>query len=665
MQQVTSCCTLTFRKVRYPNREAEGEYMTRPIEIAVIVAGIDEEYQNSIIEGIISCAKENNVNISCFAAFGGVISNRKFDLGEYNIYNLINYNKLDGVILLTNTISDPVEKEKIIHRVKASKLPAVVLDDDDDPEFYNIKIDNISAMRGIVSHIIEKHGAEKINYISGPMTNPEAEDRYNAFINEMTEHDLTVDIRRVFFGEFRSVDGRRAVESFLSFDMPKPDAIICANDAMALATIDELSKYGYKVPDDIIVTGFDNTFNARHHYPALTTVDRPLDAAGYKACEVLLKVINGDSVDKTCSLSAEPVFSGSCGCRTDADEDIISYKKEVFRLISDCRTDISILNRLTTDLAENEDMDTNINDIAKYISELKFERFCVCLCSNWDEAFRDGWKMNSSIREQVEGYTEEMIAPLIFDNGKRLSVDKYKSSEMYPYRDGNGGNVRYFLPLHFREVCLGYYIITNSTFPIKSMVCHSIMLNISQSIENIRKLLNLNSMIRELDKLYVNDPLCNIFNRNGFIRAADNIFSRCKIHSEKLLISFIDMDGLKIINDNYGHKEGDFALQKLASIISSCCNEDRICARFGGDEFIILGSNASQDDIAKLENEFKEKIDSVNKVINKPYELSASIGTIVSEVTPNLLLFTLITQADEIMYERKKKKATSRYLRHE
>ena len=189
--------------------------MNRPIELALIVAGIDEEYQNSIIEGIASCAKEKNVNISCFAAFGGVISNSKYDLGEYNIYKLVNYDKLDGVILLTNTISDPVEKENIIKRVKASKLPTVVLDDANYPEMHNIKIDNSTAMKAIVHHVIEKHGAKKVNYVSGPLANPEAEDRYNAFITVMAEHRLPVDIRRVYFGEFRSVDGKRAVESFM------------------------------------------------------------------------------------------------------------------------------------------------------------------------------------------------------------------------------------------------------------------------------------------------------------------------------------------------------------------------------------------------------------------------------------------------------------------
>ncbi len=639
--------------------------MSRPTEIAVIVAGIDEEYQNAILEGIFSFAKKNNINISCFAPIGGVISISKYDIGEYNIFSLINYDLFDGVILLTNTISDPAEKERIISKVKTSKLPAVVFDCDDYPEFYNIKIDNTSAMRQIVEHVIKVHGARTVNYISGPLTNPEAEDRYNAYISVMAENGIPVDTRRVFFGEFRAQDGRKAVRTFQKCSLPMPDAIISANDNMALAAIEELRNIGYNVPEDLIVTGFDNTFNARHHSPSLTTVDRPLEEEGFKACQVILDMIEGRTNDHEINLMATPVFAGSCGCRSRYDEDVDTYKQNVFKRLTDCHNDIAILNRLTTDLADNDTLEDVINDIGSYIHELHLERFCLCLCSNWDESFREGWKLNKNHKPQTRGYTQKMRAPLIIDHDKQFSVESFNSSDMYPYRDGKGGNVSLFLPLHFREVCLGYYIISNSEFPLKSMLCHSIMLNISYSIENIRKLLNLNSMIHELDKLYVNDPLCNIFNRNGFIRAADTIFNRCKKSGEKMLISFIDMDGLKLINDNFGHKEGDFALQRLASVISNCCDRNYICARFGGDEFIILGSGAHEGDIEALEANFKIQLENINSIINKPYEISASIGSIMSEVTDDLLLFTLITQADEIMYEKKKKKATSRYLRRE
>jgi diguanylate cyclase (GGDEF)-like protein len=233
---------------------------------------------------------------------------------------------------------------------------------------------------------------------------------------------------------------------------------------------------------------------------------------------------------------------------------------------------------------------------------------------------------------------------------------------MNPIPHDEPGSISFFLPLHFRERCLGYFVATNGDFPTKSMLCHSVLMLISYSLENVRKLINLNSAIRELDRLYVIDPLCGIYNRNGFIRAADAKFRECRRNGQTILISFIDMDGLKHINDDFGHNEGDLALQQLASVLVDCCREGWICTRFGGDEFIILGPGGTEKDARELDETFKQRLAQANKLLGKPYEISASIGTISQRITDSETMFNLITKADELMYEQKKRNP-SRYIR--
>lgn len=633
------------------------------LNIAVIVAGIDEEYQNNIISGINSYATENNINVAYFAAFGGVLANKRYDTGEYNIYNLVNYSKFDGVILMTNTICAPSEKEKIISKVKEAAIPAVVFDCDEFPEFYNISINNSKAMRDIVRHVIDCHDAKIINFISGPLSNPEAQDRYHAFVEVMEEKALDIEKSRVFFGEFRGIDGKKAVDTFVSSGQKLPDAIICANDTMALSAINALEKYGLKVPQDIIVTGFDNTYNAQHFCPALTTVNRPLFDAGYKACEIINKLLNNQEQEKLTVLEASAEFSESCGCRSNSADDFRIYKKSTYRLIENCRSNISLLNRMTSALAETETAEESVNVIAQFIDEIECEKCSLCLCSEWQGAFNDN--ISSAVNDDclIQGYTSAMSAPLIWSKGERRSVEGFSSADMFPEPLEGGGNINYFLPLHFRERCLGYYVITNGDFPINSMLCHSLMMNISNSIENIRKLLHLNNAISELDKLYAIDPLCNIYNRNGFIRVTDKIFKECAVKHKKVMIAFLDMDGLKMINDNYGHNEGDFALQKLADIVRECCTNKLICARFGGDEFIIFGADVNEEEVQLFEDKFISKLNEINNILSKPYPISASMGTYLTEVSPNTPLFQIITKADEKMYEQKKRKSTSRYLR--
>lgn len=629
--------------------------MAKIYELALIVAGIDEEYQNGIIEGIIACAKDRNANISCFSAFGGVISGKGYDLGEYNIYNLPNYDRFDGVLLMINTISDPEHKKKIVERVRASGLPAVVFDCNDYPDFFNITIDNITAMEELVRHIICEHGARRIEYISGPASNPEANDRYAALMRVCAEQGVTIPPECVHHGEFRSIDGRKAAEEMLRSGRKLPDALICANDAMALTAIAEFTKHGVRIPEDMIVTGFDNTYNARHHYPSLTTVGRPLNQAGYAACETLLGFIEGDDCEKIQRLGAAPIFAESCGCSNVFSEDVAAYKKSTYRLIDSCRDDINLLNRLSSELAEAETETESMSIIANYLGDMECERCCICMCEGWDSTWSDGEQL-------VTGYSAKMHAPLIWDKGAVRYFGSFDTSQMNPIPNETGGNISYFLPLHFREHCLGYFVATNGNFPIKSMLCHSILMNISNSLENIRKLINLNSAIRELDRLYVIDPLCGIYNRNGFIRAADAKFRECRKMGEMILVSFIDMDGLKVINDEYGHNEGDFALQRLASTIVECCRDGWISARFGGDEFIIMGICSEEKAREEINELFVKRLAQTNKLMNKPYEISASIGTIVSEIKEDDTMFSLISQADEIMYEQKKRKH-SKYIR--
>jgi diguanylate cyclase (GGDEF)-like protein len=185
-------------------------------------------------------------------------------------------------------------------------------------------------------------------------------------------------------------------------------------------------------------------------------------------------------------------------------------------------------------------------------------------------------------------------------------------------------------------------------------------MNISNSLENIRKLFHLNAAMEELNRLYVIDPLCNVYNRNGFINIVDSIYKECQDNQKPVMLSFIDMDGLKFINDNYGHNEGDFAIQRLASVIQECCGRRSVCARFGGDEFVIFESGVTPASADALQRRFDNRIKNMNTLIRKPYTLSASIGSIITVPAENTTLFSLIQEADDRMYEIKKEHKLAR-----
>ena len=169
------------------------------LNIVVLTAGIDEEYQQNIIRGINEYAVEKNINIFYFTAYGGVLGNSNYDKGEYNIFNLVNYRKFDGIIFMDNTIGALDVRKKVSEQIKNSGIPAVVFDSEINPLFYNIKVDNFRAMEDIVNHVIKEHHARRINYVSGPMENPESRQRYEAYKSVLAENGIDFEKERVYF----------------------------------------------------------------------------------------------------------------------------------------------------------------------------------------------------------------------------------------------------------------------------------------------------------------------------------------------------------------------------------------------------------------------------------------------------------------------------------
>lgn len=633
------------------------------INIAVIISGIDEEYQSTILKGIQKCGAELNVNISHFIAFGGVLHNQRYDTGEFNIYNLINYSRFDGVILLTNTISSPEITETIREKVKNAGIPAVSIDADLDETFYHIGIDNEKAMEDIVRHIIEHHGLKNINYISGPVTNPEGALRLKAYKNILAEHSIPFDERRVYYGFFRAVDGRDAVLNFINSDLPFPEAIICANDAMAIAATTALNSLNKKVPEDVVVTGFDNVYNARNYYPEITSVSRPLFESGYKACLKIFNHIMGVSQARSEILPTKPVFAQSCGCHNDMYEDVGRFKQENYYVMDNYSRHISLINRMSCTLTETETIEENIESMKEFVKELECEKFFLCMCENWtgiesDKNVNYVDTSNMFDRENyiIEGYTEKVSVPLVYCNGIFGSIEGFDSSLMLPdlYADTNKSKIYYFVPIHFRERAMGYCVICNSKFPLESALFHSWTMNISNSLENIRKLMCLEKVLGEIDKLYVIDPLSFIYNRNGFNRNTDELFNKCIKEQKCVMVMFADMDRMKLINDTFGHKEGDNAIRSMADAISKACDNGEICARFGGDEFIIFAANYNDLDAEILRDKITANIENYNRLSDKPYSIRASIGWHITVPEKDTKLNALITIADQKMYNVKK-----------
>jgi len=178
----------------------------------------------------------------------------------------------------------------------------------------SILIDNRTAFRALLDHLSAVHGYESFVFIGGSRTNVEARERRETFESFLRDHGLPVDPMRILTGDFSSESGYRALEQCFGHHRPDCDAIVCANDNMALGAYRYLEELGLRAGRDVAVTGFDDMPRARFETPPLTTVRQDVYLQAFRAGAYALDLLAGKPVPPETRLPAEPVVRASCGC---------------------------------------------------------------------------------------------------------------------------------------------------------------------------------------------------------------------------------------------------------------------------------------------------------------------------------------------------------------
>ncbi|MBQ8181426.1 MAG: GGDEF domain-containing protein [Ruminococcus sp.] len=639
-------------------------------KIALIIEEINQSYQSAILDGIAASVNEFSFEVSAFVSFSGAMINPKHDFGELNIFSLPDFKNFDGAILLTNTITHQPVIADILSRIKEAQIPTVMIDNDIEG-LYHIGIDNKTAMRKIAEHLISVHKFTRFGYISGPVNNPESADRLSAFLEVLEENNISIDNDRIYYGDFRAHSGKAAVEEFLSQEIDMPEAIICANDVMASSAISRLISKGYSVPGDIAVTGFDNTYNINNYQIELTSVDRPLELSGRLACKALYNHFINHPQDRSTVLSMSARFAESCGCSgknvmTIGDVKELNYRN--YRRFENALDFVSTLNRLSSGLLGCNDFDEYVVKLKEFITELGIEEFYFCLCDNWNSHSSNKSVIDEKNEKIPKNYTNKLLVPIAYKSGKFYDVDMISKNDLIPAvgekNNSAKGRLYYIIPLHFGERCLGYMVISNSKMSLHNSMFETLCITISNSLENIRKLSVLEYAVDRLGKLYAQDTFSGIYNRNGFVSATSHIYKDCVKKRRNIMLMFIDLDGLKKINDTYGHSVGDTAICNIADALTKSCVSGEIYCRFGGDEFIVFAADYTEADAKKLTADIEMNIKKINDSNENPFVLSASTGYIIDIPEEGEDIFRFVTAADNIMYTQKRKKKLSLHLKN-
>jgi LacI family transcriptional regulator len=199
----------------------------------------------------------------------------------------------------------------------AARVPVVLIAGSPGPAQADVvAADNRAGVGDLVAHLVEGHGLTRLWYVDGPREAPDARERRVAFDEALARYP-GARLAGCSEGRFAALSGQAAVREMLAAARPGelPDALVCANDQMAIGAIRELRSAGVRVPADIVVTGFDDVYLGALLTPPLTTVHQPMRQLGERACSLLLdRIAEPGRPRRIERLPTRLVIRESCGC---------------------------------------------------------------------------------------------------------------------------------------------------------------------------------------------------------------------------------------------------------------------------------------------------------------------------------------------------------------
>lgn len=626
-------------------------YGNKHKSIGVFLERAGSEFQNRLCQGVIAKAEELDYNVAVFSSYGNYGQNDRYFVGDQYLWDLPPYEELDGIILALDTMEDKNSRENLLKRVRArSRCPIVSIRELVEGA-NNLLVDNTTCMNGIIDHFVKDHGLKRLCFMTGPEDHWDARERLNCFKRKMAEYELPLTEHQIFWGDFWKNKGKEACDWFLS-GTEMPEAILCANDYMALAVTSELIGRGYHVPEDICVSGYDGMIETLSFTPSVTTVTVPFYDMGKQAVELIHK-------KQGCPEKAENVYFDalvqkreSCGCMRSGGRETMALRQRLYEGNNVDQNREMQFHFMSIHLGECHTIEEVADRITYYAYNIEgFRDYCVCLCDHLLE------------REDFSGYSDQMELRIAVRDRESLGPVQisFDRKELLPdLMTSDKAQVWYFTPLHFQNFCFGYEALrfydkecTGNLYLYWSII-------VGNQIQDILTHQKMQKLIGQLEEMYDRDALTGMYNRRGFENYGNPMFDQAKDHEDMIFLAIIDMDGMKQINDSYGHIEGDFALCKLRDAIGHACPAGVIQARTGGDEFEIIARGITESEGLSYLEKLEQFLQEFNASGAKEYDIHASCGYACRIPASDDSMEQFIKESDEIMYQNKLANKTRR-----
>ena len=643
--------------------------------IAVIVYNCSTEYNSTVVQGITSYFKDKpDAHCIVSTVYIPDPKSSEFDYQYWTSVKVLSSEYIDAVIVVTNSFTDYLSTETLTKKLSlfANKPVISVSVPLELPKNYYTHTSCEQSYFQAVEHLVKKHNRKKIAFFSAELNGSyEGVERFEAYKHALEKNNLEFDPSLVYPGDFTPGTARETLlNKYKSRDEVPFDAILCVNDYTAGGVLLFCRERQIDCPKEISVIGFDDSNFALITFPTMSSINQTIPESGRKAAEIAYRVVNGEQTEKETVIESYPVYRQSCGCVSTATDSTAYYdqqgnyfeidkniREQTFKLASERLDFITDVNKLLNLMNTRISFENFFATIGSSMEVAKISEMFVVFYDTPIKIFgSEAFEVPSTAKLKIHANTKDKANNIIYSNDG-ISFIPSKSLLPEKYNDIEAG--KYFLlPLYLHETNYGYIFcrVDNDDDNINS-VNLKILTNViihaydyTNEQEQRKVLINRNQNLNLQSKM---DELTNVLNRRGFFDYGQQLLKISIDANQSGVIFFCDLDGLKKINDTYGHDMGDLSIQTEAKVLTNAFRDSDLVGRLSGDEFAVIAPGLAMDNIPIIRNRVLKLNEEYSKQSGLPFTLSISMGPV--EFTPeNFDLHKLLIEADKKLYEEKK-----------
>lgn len=588
--------------------------------ICVISAQVDENTQNRFMQGLMKRAYDLDYDVCVFSMFLKYQDSTYREVGDSNIYNLINFDLFDAVVLCQDTLQTPGLVEKLEKRLQSEFPDGVVLVVDKENKIYpSVIMDHYTPIVKLVDHLIDKHGYKNIYFLNGLKGHIHSKQRLAGYLDSMKAHGLNVTDDMIYYGTYWYDSGDYMVDELVKDMENLPEAIVCANDCMAIGVCTAFDKHGIRVPEDIAVVGYDSIEDGRNSPVPITSADIPAEDCGHYCVDYIDAKLNNRDVPEF-HTNVELYIGGSCGCE-GWEKETVRTRREKWETALSATGYYSCFNNMMDDLVAQTDTESFFNTVSEYIYQIRpFQEFHICMNDYWrnpeimtgDEALRYGY--TDQVYRIIKCGPEEQDA----DTVVRYD-DVFESSMLLPelYEDRDYPTSYIFTPLYFQDRSFGYTVINYGREPrVFEEVYRSWIKTVARDIESFARYAGAAVLFKKLEAEQIRDGLTGLYNYRGFMTRAIEMINQSERASQEILVIAFDLKNMHKINSKFGREEGDKFISYAAQAVNEILDKGEIAMRMGNDEFVIASITDKLDENRGecIVKELKTKLGEINTV---------------------------------------------------